>query len=56
MRLLNRELPYRWATPQSLEFQIVKESAQRESNPHFRHGKAIGCRYITGAKAVASGL
>jgi hypothetical protein len=25
------------------------ESAQRESNPHFRHGKAVGCRYIMGA-------
>ena len=25
------------------------KSAQRESNPHFRHGKATGCRYIMGA-------
>jgi hypothetical protein len=25
------------------------QSAQRESNPHFRHGKATGCRYIMGA-------
>ena len=25
------------------------KSAQRESNPHFRHGKAAGCRYIMGA-------
>jgi hypothetical protein len=25
------------------------QSAQRESNPHFRHGKAAGCRYIMGA-------
>ena len=24
-------------------------SAQRESNPHFRHGKAAGYRYIMGA-------
>ena len=24
------------------------ESAQRESNPHFRHGKAVGYRYIMG--------
>jgi hypothetical protein len=23
-------------------------SAQRESNPHVRLGKAIGCRYIMG--------
>ena len=28
------------------------ESAQRESNPHFRHGKAAGCRYIMGAFGV----
>ena len=25
------------------------KSAQRESNPHIRHGKAVGCRYIMGA-------
>ncbi len=25
------------------------KSAQRELNPHFRHGKAAGCRYIMGA-------
>ena len=25
------------------------KSAQRESNPHFRHGKAAGNRYIMGA-------
>lgn len=24
-------------------------SAQRELNPHFRHGKAVGYRYIMGA-------
>ncbi len=42
-RLLNREPPYRWATPDSA-------SAQWESNPHFRHGKAAGYRYIMGAK------
>ena len=24
-------------------------SVQRESNPHFRHGKAVGCRYIMDA-------
>ena len=29
-------------------------SAQRESNPHFRHGKAAGCRYIMGAKKRAN--
>ena len=27
-------------------------SAQRESNPHVRHGKAVGCRYIMGTIAV----
>jgi hypothetical protein len=27
---------------------IPNRSAQRESNPHFRHGKATGCRYIMG--------
>jgi hypothetical protein len=41
--LLNREAPYRSATPHQL-------SAQRESNPRFRHGKAAGYRYIMGAK------
>ena len=35
---------------------LISKSAQRESNPHFRHGKAAGCRYIMGAwlKAVGS--
>ena len=28
------------------------ESAQRESNPHVRHGKAVGCRYIMGTFTV----
>ena len=28
---------------------LLAESAQRELNPHFRHGKAAGCRYIMGA-------
>ena len=27
----------------------LNESAQWESNPHVRHGKAIGYRYIMGA-------
>ncbi len=26
-----------------------RQSAQWESNPHFRHGKAVGCHYIMGA-------
>ena len=29
-------------------------SAQRESNPHVRHGKAVGCRYIMGTIAVSA--
>ena len=31
---------------------VLLLSAQRESNPHFRHGKAAGCRYIMGANVV----
>ena len=31
-----------------------RSSAQRESNPHFRHGKAVGCRYIMGTIADAA--
>ena len=27
----------------------LRKSAQRESNPHVRHGKAAGSRYIMGA-------
>ncbi len=33
-----------------LSHTLISESAQRESNPHFRHGKAAGYRYIMGAK------
>jgi hypothetical protein len=29
----------------------IRKSAQWESNPHVRHGKAIGYRYIMGAVA-----
>ena len=32
-----------------LSYVLLTESAQRELNPHFRHGKAAGCRYIMGA-------
>ena len=32
-----------------LSYVLLLESAQRELNPHFRHGKAAGCRYIMGA-------
>ncbi len=31
---------------------VLFKSAQRELNPHFRHGKATGCRYIMGALKV----
>ncbi len=41
--------------PKHAEYQAFPhpelESAQRESNPHIRHGKAVGCRYIMGALA-----
>lgn len=30
------------------------ESVQRESNPHFRHGKAVGYRYIMDAFDLVS--
>lgn len=30
---------------------ILLKSAQWESNPHFRHGKAAGYRYIMGARS-----
>src|SRR5947207_1434243 len=29
-----------------------RTSTQRESNPHIRHGKPVGFRYIMGAKVV----
>ena len=32
---------------------VLLQSAQRELNPHFRHGKATGCRYIMGANKCA---
>ena len=32
-----------------LSYVLLTESAQRELNPHFRHGKAAGYRYIMGA-------
>ena len=32
-----------------LPYVLIGQSAQRESNPHIRHGKATGCRYIMGA-------
>ena len=39
--------------PKHAEYQTFprpeSKSAQWESNPHIRHGKAVGCRYIMGA-------
>ena len=35
-----------------LSYVLFIESAQRELNPHFRLGKAAGCRYIMGAFVV----
>ncbi len=32
-----------------LSYILNLQSDQRESNPHIRHGKATGCRYIMGA-------
>jgi hypothetical protein len=34
-------------------FPTPRGSAQRESNPHVRHGKARGCHYIMGTATVA---
>ena len=31
---------------------VHRTSAQRESNPHVRHGEAVGYRYIMGTFAV----
>ena len=43
--------------PKHAEYQAFPhpetKSAQRESNPHFRHGKAVGCHYIMGACLAA---
>ena len=44
----NRRSP----APEQADYQAnptPEMNAQRESNPHFRHGKAVGCRYIMGA-------
>jgi hypothetical protein len=35
---------------------LITESAQWELNPHFRHGKAAGYRYIMGAKFITTKL
>ena len=32
------------------------KSAQRESNPRIRHGKAVGCRYIMGACFITNSI
>ena len=36
-----------------LSHTLFVKSAQWESNPHVRHGKATGCRYIMGACVTA---
>lgn len=36
-----------------LSHTLRMKSAQWESNPHIRHGKAVGCRYIMGAQMAA---
>ena len=53
--------PTRWTTPVKQRFArrplresgdgslVESNSTQWESNPRFRHGKAVGCRYIMGA-------
>mgnify|MGYP000986185865 CR=1 FL=1 len=41
-------LPWRAPAP-DFPTSCFPQSAQRESNPHVRHGKATGCRYIMGA-------
>ena len=44
---------YPWKERASMPAALRKtESAQWESNPHIRHGKAVGCRYIMGACLV----
>jgi hypothetical protein len=41
------QIPFQvWQAASAL---LHQKSTQRESNPHFRHGKAVGCRYIMGA-------
>ncbi len=44
----NRRSPAPEAGGLNQAFLHPEQSAQRESNPHFRLGKAIGCRYIMG--------
>ena len=39
--------------PSLIPHPFFKKSAQWESNPHFRHGKATGSRYIMGANQTA---
>lgn len=52
--LLNRQVDYLYRIPKQAT--QTDKSTQRESNPHVRHGKAIGYRYIIGAseKVVSS--
>ena len=49
----NRSAGQRFHTDSRTDLLGTRKSAQRELNPHFRHGKATGCRYIMGAKWCA---
>lgn len=42
-----------WSLVGHLSFHI-SQSTQRELNPHIRHGKAAGSRYIMGALSPTS--
>ncbi len=45
---INSRARYRFPPPWNLVDVPAIRSTQRESNPHIRHGKAVGCRYIMG--------
>jgi hypothetical protein len=51
--MLPKQADSRFPTPRRSAFVMamhpsLAKSAQRESNPHIRRGKAVGCRYIMG--------
>lgn len=52
--LLNRQVDYLYRIPKQAA--QTDKSTQRESNPHVRHGKAIGYRYIMGACQNLKGM
>lgn len=45
-------LLFRTLSPHSCSIAAVAQCTQRESNPHFRHGKPAGFRYIMGANVL----